>query len=94
VSTLDDVIEQNLKAREDSGDVLSGRIAARNDDVDVLSAQELLDSAFNRVDWRGSGSTASLLTWTLYLLGQHPDTAQRVREESDEVPPRADRNLG
>jgi pentalenene oxygenase len=84
VSTLDEVIDQNLKTPRDSGTMLGGLIAAEDDDGDALSAQELRDSALT-VMVGGSDSTSALLTWTLHLLGQHPDTARRVREESDEV---------
>ncbi|MBJ7903860.1 cytochrome P450 [Streptomyces sp. DSM 110735] len=83
VSMLDEVIEQNLAAPEDSGDMLSGLTAARHNG-DKLSAQELRDSGLT-VLIGGSDTTSSLLTWTLHLLGQHPDIARRVQEESDEI---------
>jgi cytochrome P450 len=84
VSTLDEVIEENLRTPEDSGTMLGALIAAEHHDGDVLSAQELRDSAMT-VMVGGADSTSSLMTWTLHLLAQHPDAAQRVTEESDEV---------
>jgi pentalenene oxygenase len=84
VSTLDEVIEHNLRTPEDSGTMLGGLIAAEHHDGDVLSAQELRDSALT-VMVGGSDSTSALLTWTLHLLAEHPDAARRVTEESDEV---------
>lgn len=83
-STLDGVIENNLRTPEDCGTMLGGLIAAEHDDGDVLSVRELRDTAMT-VMVGGADTTSSQLTWTLHLLARHPDAAQRVTEESDEV---------
>lgn len=84
VSTLDEVIDQNLKTPDDSGTMLGSLITTQHDNGDALSAQELRDSALT-VMVGGSDSTSALLSWTMHLLAQHPDAARRVMKESDEV---------
>ncbi len=68
----------------DYGDLLSMMLAARDEHGDALSDTEIRDQV--RSFWgAGTETTASLLAWSLYLLGQHPEAAQRVHTEVDTV---------
>ena len=35
--------------------------------------------------WAGTETTALTLAWALYLLSRHPEAAERIRREADEV---------
>ncbi|MEM7131992.1 MAG: cytochrome P450 [Chloroflexota bacterium] len=66
-----DLIDMLLNARdEESGEGMSKQ-QVRNEMVSLFSA--------------GHETTANALTWTLYLLSQHPDEAVKVQTEVDTV---------
>ncbi|MBV9141694.1 MAG: cytochrome P450 [Pseudonocardiales bacterium] len=68
----------------DHGDLLSMMLAARDEHGDALTDTELRDQVFTF--WlAGTETTASLLAWSLHLLGQHPQAARRVQTEVDGV---------
>ncbi|MDQ6925167.1 MAG: cytochrome P450, partial [Candidatus Eremiobacteraeota bacterium] len=74
----------------DRGDLLSMLLAARDDEDGsatpnaALSDTELRDEAMT-IFLAGHETTASALSWTWYLLGQHPDVAARLHAELDTV---------
>ena len=47
---------------------------------DQISSKQLRDDLMTMLV-AGHETTAAVLTWTLYLLSQHPDITDRVREE-------------
>ncbi|MGH3697379.1 MAG: cytochrome P450 [Pseudonocardiaceae bacterium] len=68
----------------DRGDLLSMLLAARDDDGEALTDTELRDQVVTF--WlAGTETAASLLAWSLHLLGQHPEVAQQVHTEVDAV---------
>lgn len=68
----------------DHGDLLSTMLAARDEDGDALTDTEIRDQVLTF--WgAGTETTASLLAWSLHLLGQHPEVAQQVHAEVDDV---------
>jgi cytochrome P450 len=98
---LDALIFQMIAARRtsgtDRGDLLSMLIAASDEpaastvaplgavvDKPGLSDEEIRDEAMTLL-LAGHETTANALTWTLYLLSQHPDAAARLRDELDGV---------
>jgi cytochrome P450 len=66
----DDLLSLLLAARDDAGSTL-GESAVRNEVVMLILA--------------GHETTANALTWTWYLLAEHPAVAARVRAELDAV---------
>ncbi|MDI5973541.1 cytochrome P450 [Streptomyces sp. SL13] len=87
---LDRVVDTMIRARRltgpqgGSGDLLDAMLGAPGRDVDSLSAQEVHDQVLTMV-MAGHETTAKALSWTLHLLGRHPEHAARVRAEIDRV---------
>lgn len=70
-SKRDDLLQMLLDARyEDSGEPM--------DDQQLLEELVVLFVA-------GHETTANALSWTLYLLSQHPESAEEIRAEADRV---------
>jgi cytochrome P450 len=66
-------------------DFLAGLVSATNDErPDGLSTREIRDQVVTML-MAGHETTAKSLTWTFWLLGQHPDIAARLRAEVDDV---------
>ncbi len=79
-----EIIEAYRRDGVDRGDLLSMLLAARDDDGEALTDTELRDQVVTF--WlAGTETAASLLAWSLHLLGQHPEVAQRVHTEVDAV---------
>jgi len=90
VETLDGILDDIIAVRErtagsgDDGpmDFLSVLIRARDDGVE--SAEQLRDEMMTML-LAGHDTTALTLTYTWFLLSEHPEVEQRVHEELDEV---------
>lgn len=65
-------------------DLLSSLIAAQDDDGTKLSDQQIRDEVFTMF-FAGHETTALTLTWTLYLIAQHPDVEAKILEEIKNV---------
>ncbi|MGH3765686.1 MAG: cytochrome P450 [Pseudonocardiaceae bacterium] len=76
------IIEAYRRDGVDHGDLLSMLLAARDDNGDAMTDTELRDQ-FVTFWLAGTETAASLLGWSLYLLGQHPEAARRVHAEVD-----------
>lgn len=81
-------IEERRKSGEDRGDLLSMLLAA--EDTETGNAGERMDNDQIRDECvtlmlAGHETTANALTWTLYLLAQHPEIADRLKIELDQV---------
>jgi len=86
---LDDVIFRIIRERRqdnvDRGDLLSVLLRARDeDDGTGMTDQQLRDEAMT-LFLAGHETTALVLTWTWYLLAQHPEAEQRLWAELDTV---------
>jgi len=78
-------IDSRRKSGEDSGDLLSMLLLARDeDDGGMMNDRQVRDEAITMFG-AGHETTASALTWTWYLLSQHPEAAAKVRAELDAV---------
>lgn len=79
---MDDYLYQIIRARRQAlgttDDMLGHLIAIGMDDS--LIRDQLLTMLI-----AGHDTSTALLSWTLYLLGQHPDSLRRVQEEVDAV---------
>ncbi len=72
------------RAHQDSGDLLSMLINARDEDGSRMSDKQLRDEVLTFL-LAGHETTALALTWTWYLLSQHPDVEERLHRELDYV---------
>jgi cytochrome P450 len=73
--------------RADAGskaDLLEMFISARDDDGKAMNAKQLRDEVMTML-LAGHETTSNALSWTLHLLGRHPDAAERLRQEVDSV---------
>jgi pentalenene oxygenase len=86
---INDIVAQHRNPGVDAGDLVSSLVAA--EDAEALDPDhrsftdaEIFDqlTAFLIA---GSETTASALSWSLYLLSRHPDVLARLQAESDEV---------
>lgn len=84
--TIYRMIADHRSAKADRGDLLSMLIAAR-DEEDLgsgMTDQQIRDEAIT-IFLAGHETTALALTWTWYLLSQHPAIASRMRQELADV---------
>ncbi len=85
---LNRFVEGHLREREDgrmSGapDILARLLELRDPETgEPLSRQEIIDET-KTLFLAGFETTATALTWTLYLLARHPDVAAKLQEEVD-----------
>jgi cytochrome P450 len=87
--TLDRIIYEIIDNRRqdpaDHGDLLSMLLAAQDDsDGSGMNNQQVRDECLT-LFLAGHETTANALTWTWYLLGAHPECAEKLREELQAV---------
>lgn len=68
----------------DTGDLLSMLLLARDEDGAPMSDREVRDQLLT-LFVAGHETTSNALTWTWYLLSEHPAAAARLHEEVDRV---------
>jgi len=78
------IIAERRAHGRDSGDLLSTLLEVRDEDGSRMSDRQLRDET---ITWflAGHETTASTLSWTWWLLGQHPAVAKRLEEELDGI---------
>jgi len=85
---LDDVLYGMIRShreRGDQGDLLSMLLAARDeDDGTGMSDKQVRDEAVT-LFLAGHETTANALSWTWYVLAQHPEVEAKFHAELDEV---------
>jgi cytochrome P450 len=88
VSELDSIINRIIAERRankaDRGDLLSMLLLAQDDDGSDMSDRQLRDEMMT-IFLAGHETTAMALTWTWYLLAQHPDVLAKLQAEADAV---------
>lgn len=86
VAFLRQVISDRLRQGnlQDSQDVLGLLLAAVDEDGNKLSRSQVINEALLLL-FAGHETTATLLSWTLFELGNHPSWRQRLREEQTAV---------
>jgi cytochrome P450 len=84
--TIYRIIAARRASREDRGDLLSMLMAARDEEGDGtgMTDEQLRDEAMT-IFLAGHETTANALTWTWYLLSQHPEIEKRLHAELDAV---------
>src|ERR1700678_1361047 len=76
-------IDQRRREPEEHFDFLSMLMATRDRDTEeAMSDKEMIDEVLTLIV-AGHETTAAALTWTWYLISQHPDTAARLQAEAD-----------
>jgi len=85
-STAETFIAQRRRSGEDRGDLLSMMLLARDDEGDgrQMNDRQARDEAVNLL-LGGNETTATGLTWAVYLLAKHPDAQEEARSEIREV---------
>lgn len=83
-ATLQRVIAARRADPVDRGDLLSMLLSVRDEDGRPMSERQILDECIT-LFVAGHETTAAMLTWTFYLLTQHPDVRQRLITEIDET---------
>jgi cytochrome P450 len=84
-AVIGSIVARRRAAGVDTGDLLSMLLLARDEDGSALDDLAVRDEAMT-IFLAGHETTANALTWTLYLLAQHPDAAQRLAAEVDALP--------
>ena len=87
--TLDQVvyntIEERRRAGTDQGDLLSMLLLARDEETGTGMSDTLLRDEVMTILVAGHETTAVALSWTWYLLAQHPEVERRLHAELDAV---------
>jgi cytochrome P450 len=84
--TIYRIINERRATGEDRGDLLSMLLLATDTEGDGtgMSDQQLRDEAMT-IFLAGHETTANALTWTWYLLSEHPEVEARLHDEIDAV---------
>jgi cytochrome P450 len=80
--TADELIAERRRSGEDRGDLLSIMLLAKDDEGDgrQMNDRQARDEAVNLL-LGGNETTATGLTWAVYLLAKHPDAQAEARKE-------------
>ncbi len=78
------IIRERQADGTDHGDLLSMLLDARDEDGNPMPEEQLLDECIT-LFVAGHETTAAALTWTWYLLAEHPEIAKRLYSEIDET---------
>jgi cytochrome P450 len=78
------IINERRAHKSDRGDLLSMLLAAQDDDGSQMSDQQLRDEAMT-LFLAGHETTALTMSWTWYLLAQHPAVEAKLLAELDAV---------
>ena len=81
------ISERRAQSSQDHGDLLSMLMMAQDEDGSGgMTDQQVRDEALT-IFLAGHETTAVALTWTLYLLSQHPEVEAKLHAELDRVLP-------
>lgn len=78
------VIDEHRRAGTDQGDLLSMLLLAQDEDGSTMDNEQLRDEIMT-LFLAGHETVAHALTWTWYLLSQHPEVREKVWREVDTV---------
>lgn len=89
IETLDDIMwriinDRRVNEKGKKDDLLSVLLAARDDEGNEMTEEELRDQVMT-IFLAGHETTAHTLSWTWYLLSQHPEVETKLSAELDEV---------
>jgi cytochrome P450 len=79
------IIAERRQQNRDTGDLLSMLLSARDEETgEGMNDRQIRDELMTML-LAGHETTANTLTWTWFLLSQHPEIEQRLYYEVDEV---------
>jgi cytochrome P450 len=78
------IIDERRGSSEDKGDLLSMLLLAEDEDGNRMTDKQLRDEVVTLV-LAGHETTANALTWSWFLLSQHPEVEAKLHEEVDRV---------
>jgi cytochrome P450 len=78
------IIAQRRREQVERHDLLASLMNARDETGARMTDQQLRDEVVTLM-LAGHETTAAALSWTWYLLSEHPDAAERLHEELDQV---------
>lgn len=83
---IEALVTRIIRARrgEDRGDLLSILLSVRDDDGNAMSERQLRDEVITLL-LAGHETTALALSWTFYLLSEHPEAEAKLTEELQRV---------
>jgi len=88
VRELDEIVNRIIRERrasgQDTGDLLSMLMAARDEDGSGMTDRQLRDEILTFL-LAGHETTAVSLSWTWYLLSEHPEIGEKLRQELSQV---------
>ena len=85
-----DIIKKRKEGRESSDDLLQMLLDSRYEDTgEAMNERQLLDEC-KIIFVAGHDTSANALAWTWYLLAQHPEVTQKIREELAQLAPGQD----
>ncbi|GAA2359899.1 cytochrome P450 [Catellatospora methionotrophica] len=82
---VDQLVEQRRARTEDRDDVLSRLIVSTDQETDPGVGRMRLRDELVTLLLAGHETTASTLSWTLYLIDEHPQVWQRLHDEAVRV---------
>lgn len=74
------IVAERRKSARDTGDLLSMLLAARDENGAGMTDQQVRDELMTLL-MAGHETTANSLSWTFYLLAQHPEAEEKLVEE-------------
>lgn len=83
-TTIDRIIARRKQHPEDQGDLLSMLLNWRDEDGLPMQDQHVHDEALTLL-LTAFDTTSLALTWTWYLLSQHPEAEQELHQEIDQL---------
>jgi len=87
-ASLDDIIyrmiDEHRQKGTDQGDLLSMLLIAQDEEGSSMSKQQLRDEMMTLL-LAGHETTSNALSWTWYLLAQHPEVMEKLQQELDTV---------
>lgn len=83
--TIYALIRERRKSGQEKGDLLGMLMSARDADTGEAMTDEQLHNEIGVMMFAGHETTAATLTWTCYLLSQHPEVECKLHAELAEV---------
>ena len=80
---VDHVIAQRRRSASDTSDLLSMLMSARDEETGEAMTDQQLRVEVTTFLLAGQETTSLALTWTWYLLSQHPEVQRRLEQEID-----------
>ncbi len=78
-------IDERRKSQEDKGDLLAMLMAAQDEENGIGMTDKQLRDECLTIFGAGHETTSTALTWTFYLLSQHPEVEEKLHQELDSV---------